>query len=200
MCKFSKRKVKPSSFNRLFFVFFLLISFKVSHVVPLRLKSTERLVLSAAWHLTSLYTISVSGAWWWGHTQCDICNCRWACKSRLYCHHQPRPAHIHLFILLDCFHQSEHYKSPPSSIGNLLMHAADQFLMSRANMQSNSCLFLCISDPFLIHTNMQMMSFFFFFKQSHFFMIKPYKCHIVFFSTNMGKRGWMGPCCIMRIK
>lgn len=95
-----------------------------------------------AWHLTSLYTLSVSGVWWWGHTKRDICDCRWACKSRLYCHHQPGRPRIHLFILLDCYHQSEHYKSSPSSIGNLLMHAADQCLTSTADMQSNSSLSL----------------------------------------------------------
>lgn len=95
-------------------------------------------------HLTSPPCVRFPnvGAWWWGRTKSDICDCRWACKSRLYCHHQPGRAHIHLFILLDCCHQSEHYKSSPSSIGNLLMHAADQFLTSGANRQSNSSLSL----------------------------------------------------------
>lgn len=109
----------------------------------------SRDLLSFQWcraqQLTSRVCVfpSVGGAWWWGRTKSDICNCRWACKSRLYCHQQPGRAHIHLFILLDCCHQSEHYKSSPSSIGNLLMHAADQFLTSRANRQSNSSLSLC---------------------------------------------------------
>lgn len=43
---------------------------------------------------------------------------------------KPGQAHIHLFMPSDCCHQSDPYKLPPptsSSIGNLLMHAADQF-------------------------------------------------------------------------
>ena len=54
-------------------------------------------------------------------------------------------AHIHLFILLDCYHQSRHYKSFFSSIRNLLMHAADQFLPSEANIQSNFLSLLLLS-------------------------------------------------------
>lgn len=124
-----------------------------------------------AWHLTSLYTLSVSGAWWWGYTKCDICDCRWACKSRLYCHHQPGQAHIHLFILLDCYHQSEHYKSSPSSIGNLLMHAADQFLTSTDYMQSNSS--LSHTDT---HTNT--LAVFNIYKQAHSYQLCKHTSHL----------------------
>lgn len=53
---------------------------------------------------------------------------------------KPASAHIRLFILRDCCHQSEHHKSPTSSIGNLLMHAPDQFLSCTARVEGNSSL------------------------------------------------------------
>lgn len=59
---------------------------------------------------------------------------------------KPASAHIHLFILRDCCHQSEHHKSPTSSIGNLLMHAPDQFLTRTASTEGNSSL------PYSTHT------------------------------------------------
>lgn len=54
---------------------------------------------------------------------------------------KPASAHIHLFILRDCCHQSERHKSPTSSIGNLLMLAPDQFLSCTASAEDNSSLF-----------------------------------------------------------
>lgn len=59
---------------------------------------------------------------------------------------EPASAHIHLFILPDCCHQSGRHKSPTSSIGNLLMHAPDQFLTRTASTGGNSSL------PYNTHT------------------------------------------------
>lgn len=53
---------------------------------------------------------------------------------------KPASAHIHLFILRDCCHQSGRHKSPTSSIGNLLMHAPDQFRTRAAGAEGSPSL------------------------------------------------------------
>lgn len=111
---------------------------------------------------------------------------------------KPASAHIHLFILRDCCHQSARHKSPASSIGNLLMHAPDQFL-PRTDASSSLPHGTHTCEPALILKNKHINTLV---QTRSPFRDQPFdgeSQRSVVLLADVGKRGLKRPCCTIII-